>query len=184
MLQRGEASTGTQKISMLVPLTSCVPKIENWKLPYPPAKRAEKRSAEGAGAQCRGLGFRVRVSVRASHGQNTSCVGIFAYLLKNSSFCPADFSSLPNKPPGQRAGHQWHSRTCKLSRHASLELPQSPVRPSSDFSRSAAAAVQQQKKTSIATRAEIRVYSCTRMVLYRGKSSCSNGRPKVLSMAQ
>lgn len=46
-----------------------------------------------------GLGFRVRVSVRASHGQNTSCVGIFAYLLKNSSFCPADFSSLPNKPP-------------------------------------------------------------------------------------
>ena len=33
-----------------------------------------------------GLGFRVRVSVRASHGQNTSCVGIFAYLLKNSSF--------------------------------------------------------------------------------------------------
>ena len=53
MLQRGEASTGTQKISKLVPLTSCVKKKENGKSPYPPAKRAEKRSAEGAGAQCR-----------------------------------------------------------------------------------------------------------------------------------
>ena len=46
-----------------------------------------------------GLGFRVRVSVRASHGQNTSCVGIFAYLLKNSSFGVADFSSAPNNSP-------------------------------------------------------------------------------------
>ena len=46
-----------------------------------------------------GLGFRVRVSVRASHGQNTSCVGIFAYLLKKSSFGVADFSSPPNRLP-------------------------------------------------------------------------------------
>ena len=46
-----------------------------------------------------GLGCRVRVSVRASHGQNTSRVGIFAYLLKKSSFGVADFSSAPNNPP-------------------------------------------------------------------------------------
>ena len=49
-----------------------------------------------------GLGCRVRVSVRASHGQNTSCVGIFAYLLKKSSFGVADFSSAPNNPPVSR----------------------------------------------------------------------------------
>ena len=46
-----------------------------------------------------GLGFRVRVSVRVSHGMNTSCVGIFAYLLKKSSFGMADFSSVPNNSP-------------------------------------------------------------------------------------
>ena len=50
---RGEVSTGTQKFSKMVPLTSCVPKNENGKWPYPPASRADKRSAEGVGAHCR-----------------------------------------------------------------------------------------------------------------------------------
>ena len=52
-LQRGEASTGSQKFSKMVPLTPCVPKNENGKSSHPPAKRAEKRSPEGVGAHCR-----------------------------------------------------------------------------------------------------------------------------------
>ena len=56
-----------------------------------------------------GLGFRVRVSVRASHGQNISCVGIFAYLLKKLIIWRGRLflrsKQLPQRPQKSETGH-------------------------------------------------------------------------------